>query len=802
MRRIGASELRVRGRQRLSVLADRCGLTDRVREPSDAALVRLLNPPSTGRAGAAASVADRIHHRDRRFQFEAFTDRGSTKAALSQIRNEATRRTLVAKADRIVAGRFDLLGYEGLDFGTPVDWQYDPVTRRRCPDVHWSRIDHLDPTAGGDKKVIWELNRHQWMLCLGRAWWLTGSDRYSACFVQRMVRWMGANPPGRGVNWSSSIEVSFRAIAWIWALEFFSESPLVTPEFVRRVSKFLYVHGRHIETYLSTYFSPNTHLTGEALGLVYLGTFCPGFRCSARWRTMGIEILQREAERQIRADGVYFEQSSYYHRYTTDFYTHLYVLTRDRQPEVAAAIRPRLLALLEHLAAITRPDGTTPFFGDDDGGRLVVLDERPANDFRAALSNGAVLFGRPDFRNLAGTLAEETVWLLGPSSVEGFSALADDPPRELSRAFPDGGYYVMRDGWGDLANCLLVDGGPHGSLSCGHAHADALAIEVSAAGRPMLIDPGTFTYTGSVDLRRQFRSTAAHNTVTVDGEPSSVPAGPFTWRTVAKSARPKWISRRRFDFFEGSHDGYCRLPDAVVHQRTIFFLRGDYWIVRDRMQAAGRHRYNVSFHGAPGVSASASAVDGAVRLRWIGGSSGLDLWNMNRDARWSIRDGSVSPCYGRQETAPVATLSMEGVGKTDLLTVLIPGEGDVPMVVARPAEPVTGSCIEVRGVECVDLVMEGEAGIAGSQTASSDFEWAWLRGGAEGRRLHECVAIGGRFLAVGGALRLRAAAPLDWFSMERISDEIHVECEPDVPIEIELAESPAQVLINGRRVDR
>ena len=89
---------------------------------------------------------------------------------------------------------------------------------------------------------------------------------------------MDANPPKLGINWASSLEVSLRAISWLWALHFFRESPRLTAAIFARALKFLYLHARHLETYLSTYFSPNTHLTGEALGLFYLGLMLPEFR--------------------------------------------------------------------------------------------------------------------------------------------------------------------------------------------------------------------------------------------------------------------------------------------------------------------------------------------------------------------------------------------------------------------------------------------------------------------------------------------------------------------------------------------
>ena len=115
-----------------------------------------------------------------------------------------------------------------------------------------------------------------------------------------------------------------------------------------------------------------------------------------------------------------------------------------------------------------------------------------------------------------------------PRRITKYDALAAHEPTELSRAFRDGGYFVMRDGWSDKSNYLLFDCGPHGALNCGHAHADALSFELAANGRTVLVDPGTYTYTGSKELRDWFRSSHAHNTVTLDNTSSSVPDGAFT----------------------------------------------------------------------------------------------------------------------------------------------------------------------------------------------------------------------------------------------------------------------------------
>ena len=84
----------------------------------------------------------------------------------------------VTRADRMLQGRYDILGYRDVDFGTPPDWQRDPVHDLEPPSAFWSRVPYLDPEFG-DHKIIWEINRHQHWLGLGRAYQLTRDRRYT-----------------------------------------------------------------------------------------------------------------------------------------------------------------------------------------------------------------------------------------------------------------------------------------------------------------------------------------------------------------------------------------------------------------------------------------------------------------------------------------------------------------------------------------------------------------------------------------------------------------------------------------------
>jgi uncharacterized heparinase superfamily protein len=799
-------ELRVRGAQALASFTERRGFSAQARVPNDAEFFKLIDlgddetylatddarraSVNSRRAPRRPRSADDLlaHFRARtspRF-FASFDERDAMLVAWRAHLGGDYENSLVAHAEKIVAGRFDLLGFRDLSFGDPVDWHLEPVAGKRAPLAHWSRISYLDPSVAGDKKITWELNRHQHFQTLGRAYFVTGDERYAATFAAHINEWMDANPPKLGINWASSLEVSFRAISWLWALHFFRESPRLTPELFTRILKFLRLHARHLETYLSTYFSPNTHLTGEALGLFYLGTLLPELDGASRWRETGRRVLTEQLARHVRADGTYFEQSSYYHRYTTDFYTHFLLLARAQDVRVENYIEQKLIALLDHLMLITRPDGTTPLFGDDDGGRLSMLEERRApDDFRAALSTGAALFARSDYKFIAGRVSEETLWLLGRRGVATFDALDAAPPARESVAFTDAGYFVMRDGWSREANFMLLDCGAHGADNCGHAHADALSFDAAARGRTVLVDPGTYTYTGSNDLRDHFRSTAAHNALTIDGESSSVPNGAFHWQHVAHANVRRWTSRARFDYFEGEHDGYARLDGHERYTRAVLFLKNDYWIVRDRVRSSGAHRYDLNFHFAAGTNARVEEQDDAesVRVACGDGETLLTLSAFGHEGVWKVEDDWVSRCYGAREAAPVGRFSSRGEGAQEFVTFMLPQSAGVVASIRRKSVAAGASVFELRRGAALDLLLTRDAGavaddglISDDERLTSDFEWTWARFDEAGA-LAEMILIAGRRCTLDGQAIIESREPIACVVVSRDGEEFVVETD-------------------------
>jgi len=497
---------------------------------------------------------------------------------------------IIQEAEEIRHHRFKLLGYSDLDYGHPIDWHLDSVHGRRAPKKACYRLRHLNFAECGDSKVIWELNRHQQLVTLAKAYRLTGDRGYSDEISRQKGHWHSENPYPIGINWVSSLEVAFRSLSWIWVLYLLSGSP-GTPDLRSEWRPDLALHGRHLERYLSTYFSPNTHLLGEALALFSLGVVFPELVAAERWKRLGWEIILRESQRQVRTDGFYFEQSTHYHVYALDFFLHAAVLASRNNIPVPKSFNNTIERMLNALFLLSR-HGRPPQLGDDDGGRLFDPRRNRSEHMLDPLSSGAVLFKRGDFKRLVPNLTEETLWLLGEEGARQWDTLTETEISKQSTALPEAGYYLLATS----TTQLIADAGPLGVYSGGHGHADALNICLQSHGHSLLIDPGTSEYVGEGRDRGLFRGTGKHNTLQVDGADQADVAGVFSWRRLPRASIEHWVQAPSCDLFVASHDGYCRLERPATHRRWIVSLKNGAYLIRDVVDGAGRHRIDLPWH--------------------------------------------------------------------------------------------------------------------------------------------------------------------------------------------------------------
>lgn len=713
--------------------------------PTDEEFVRLIDAGQFGKAPIIAeSLWKKFYKNSETHFFSPFRTPEASAAGFREIFGDKSTHKFIDAAERIVDGRIDLLGLKNLEIGTEVDWHREPFSGKQSPLKHWKEFDDLDTTETGDKKILWELNRHQHFFTLGFAYCLTGDERFAAVFVDHLESWMEQNPPGMGINWASSLEISFRSISWIWAFNLFRDSEYFTPELFKNALKYLHLQGRHIEQYLSKYYSPNTHLTGEGLGLYYLGTQLPFFERAEDWRKLGDDILTTEIEKQILPDGVYFEQSTWYQRYTVDFFSHFVVLRSLSGESANGKIDDRLQRAFNFLAHITMPDGRTPLIGDDDGGRLLPFTNAEADDFRGSLAVGAAIFGRGDLKYVTTQASEEVFWLLGVEGIDIYNALDDAEPPQASAEYAYGGYCVMRDGYDETDNYLIVDCGEVGALSGAHGHADALSFAMAIQGKTLFVDPGTYTYHESREARDHFRSSAAHNTVTIDGRSSSEPGSTFGWKTRAECERKNWITEERFDFFEGSQAGYERLVNGATHTRSILFLKGDYWIMRDLVQTTGQHDFALNFHYNPEIDPEISEGGG-----WVGDDAHR-MFTFGDFGTWRKGESHVSNYHGHRVAAPLIRFLSRGFGTQEFFTFVLPVTPGIepPQVLEVPTPAGRAFVVKYNGY--TDAFVFNELGKS-VETGMFDtnFKYSWARLRQDEAVPDEFVLIDGNRLRIG-----------------------------------------------------
>jgi hypothetical protein len=620
------------------------------------------------------------------------------------------------------------------------------------------------------------------------------------------------------VNWASALELALRSISWVWAMHFLLADVSSTDEAGRPIAgsasawcvDLLVALDRqlvHVEQNLSYYFSPNTHLTGEALALYVAGTALPELQRGSRWRQLGRQILLREIGRQIGADGGHVERSTHYHRYTLDIYL-CALLTAQQAGDTGAAARFRDAAakLAAFMQAMADDSGWLPLIGDDDGGMLWPMAGRDPRDVRdsLALARAAI----PDAPLRPWPAVEEVRWIAGRAAPDEEAARRGtrrQAPDSGALAFPGTGFVTMRTGHGDH---LTFDVGPHGYLNGGHAHADALSITLTAAGRPLLIDPGTATYTMDRELRDRMRHSASHNTLTLNGRSSAVPHGPFHWRSRADARLHACRSARAFGFAEAWHDGY----GASVHCRSVLQAPGEGWLILDEIVGTGTHAAELHWLFDPcwevtertgGLLATA---DGArVWLLHDGHHVTLARGDAERGLGWcSPRYGVVTPAWAARISRPVMAPAALAtwIGRAD--------ESEPPVLDRPPVEADGGAraaAVRVRHRHRTLVALlrpQDEVRRATRRAGTSDYHTdarvlLYVTGAGA---LNVSLADGTRALALhGGPISLAAPEPLEAVHVAASGERLEI-WAPVPPAVIHLQgrmlREVRRVVLNGR----
>ena len=320
-----------------------------------------------------------------------------------------------------------------------------------------------------------------------------------------------------------------------------------------------------------------------------------------------LRLLGQQVARQILPDGGHYERAPAYHCQVLadlmDVHDLLRAGDREPLPQLPAAI----LRMRRWLGVVLMPGGEVPLLND----------------------------GFPVNRQLLAAIR--------PSP---------PPPEPLVTLADSGLIRATAGGWHLLADLGL----PCPEKLPAHAHADTLGCVVHVDGQPLLVDTGTSTYAPG-PVRSRERSTAAHNTVEVDGADSTEVWGAFRAGLRARVHAVKAGATPRAVTFEAAHDGYRALPGRPAHHRrwslTEHALRVD-----DTVSGRGRHHVVVRWHLPPGARLRL-APGGAVAAT----PAGEFLVTLTASSELTVTAGTaeLATGFGRRVTAPVLSCGLDAV---------------------------------------------------------------------------------------------------------------------------------------------
>lgn len=491
-------------------------------------------------------------------------------------------------------------------------WSRAPDTAKAWPSVFFGSIPYHTGNPFGDIRIAWEPSRLQQLVSLAL---LAQQDTDHAeqaidLLENILASWVEANPPLTGIHYVSAMECALRLIAACHAVDLVRMRLRTQERTWTNLLQLVASHAPLITKRLSLYSSAGNHTIAEGCGLVYAGTLFPEFSGASEWKAVGMRILEQESARQVLPDGGGIEQAFGYQLFIIDLLGLVQALLEHHGESVPATIANSVRNGRTFLDSFGINQKNLPSIGDYDGGYAL------SRHLRISWAGDAVRNGR-------------------------------------SITFADSGYSIFHV-CSSSPFRLTFDHGALGMPPCfAHGHADALSVILSCGDQEILVDPGTYTYTGDAAWRTYFRGTRAHNTVIVDRLDQAVQETAFLWSqpfgtsVIYRNATPDGAVT-----VIASHDGYeGRL--GVIHWRAVVYEPAGRWLIWDYLSGSGSHHLELNWHLAvvptPTKDGYALQSDGGfLHLLIDGGKTTLHQGKTNPISGWRSTE------YGMKE--PISTL--------------------------------------------------------------------------------------------------------------------------------------------------
>jgi len=404
-------------------------------------------------------------------------------------------------------------------------------------EVEWFRPDL-------DKARLWKTHLHEFSYAPALA--IAHCESPGSGYRQRLFdlvgSWSASAPigcPGFALEAWNSRAVATRLIHWAVAGSLLG---LDTDDADGRdLGRAIGLHGLYLRDNLELDLRGN-HLLRDAVGLVFADEVVGGVPDA-------LARLQQQVREQVLPDGCHIERAPMYHAICLQDLLEVHLLLDDQAPGWLSDAVARMGGLLEYLLL---GDGDLPLLGDGWLGEIEIEPILAAS------------------RDRVGTLPTP----VDPAHHGGIVALERGAVRAVMRAGPHGPDYLL-----------------------GHAHADLLSFDVSVGNRRVISDTGTGFYEAGPE-RQQLRSTAAHNTLQVDGEEQIEAWASFRVGRRGRARVRGQGSDGSWSWIWASHDAFSGLSGSPIHQRLLAISEHAV-LVLDVLTGTGRHRVASYLHLHP-----------------------------------------------------------------------------------------------------------------------------------------------------------------------------------------------------------
>ena len=455
---------------------------------------------------------------------------------------------------------------------------------------------YLDLPKETDVKIIWEINRLQFLPLMAVDFLKTKDTKILNRITSIIKEWDSKNPYDVGINWYSNLEVAIRSISLL-----LTHILLYDHIKSKEIEELIFKHGYHVykDINYTEKCIPNNHLIGETTALYILGNIFESPE-SKKWINKSKVILIDYLE-HLRDDGTYREASLSYHRFVLQMYLLVYLFAIKFQDNfIENPLTNKLVKAYIFLKSIEKPDGSFPQFGDWDDGVYYKLNNEPIENYKYFVDTLGYIVGNNDEKNLEVEILEQ---LFGNIKIgENYKNNFDF--NNVYKLFEIGKYGVYKDN-----NIYLFINNQEQIF---HSHADGLSIELSLNGKNILIDSGTYNYNLDKELRQYFRSTRAHNTVYL-GVDQSTQIGSFRWIDQPK------ISLRKLKK-EIGFEGIINYKNKSMHKRKVI-IENNIINIEDEVYSK-RNYIELNFHFSPErqiqlINKDKIEIDGDIKIQII-----------------------------------------------------------------------------------------------------------------------------------------------------------------------------------------